>query len=184
MPVLTRQINQDLICLERWCNENGMVINTSKTKPMLIAGKRIPNNTSTFSISIDAKLNDAVIEQVRSYKLLGVSLDQDLMFTTQIDELCKKLSKRVGLLRHICPYLKQKQREIYYSAIIKPGLLYGSTVWCSCKQDDLQRVLKLQKRAARVILDADRRACSVDLFNTLGWLPFYIEVHINRCTLV
>ncbi|CAB3981943.1 Hypothetical predicted protein [Paramuricea clavata] len=31
LPVLTRMINQDLICLERWCNENGMVINTSKT---------------------------------------------------------------------------------------------------------------------------------------------------------
>ena len=45
-------------------------------------------------------------------------------------------------------------------------------------------MLKFQKRAARVILDADRRACSVDLFNTLGWLPFYIEAHINRCTLV
>ena len=101
------------------------------------------------------------------------------MFTTQIDELCKKLSKCVGLLHHISPYLKQKQCEIYYCTIIKPVLLYGSTVWCSCKQDDLQRVLKLQKRAARVILNADRRACSVDLFNTLGWLPFYIEAHIS-----
>jgi low affinity Fe/Cu permease len=105
-------INQDLICLERWCNENGMVINTSKTKSMAIAGKRIRNNTNTSFISIDAKLNDVVIDQVLSYKLLGVSLDQDLSFTTQIDELCKKLSKRIGLLRHICPYLKQKQREI------------------------------------------------------------------------
>ena len=28
------------------------------------------------------------------------------------------------------------------------------------------------QRAARVILNGDRRACSVDLFNTLGWLPF------------
>ena len=85
---------------------------------MLIAGKRIRNNTNTFFTSIDAKLNDTVIEQVLSYKLLGVSLDQDLSFTTQIDELCKKLS----------PYLKQKQCEIYYSAIIKPVVLYGAPV--------------------------------------------------------
>ena len=112
MPVLTRMINQDLICLDIWCNENGVIINTSKTKTTLIAGKRIRNNTSTFFTSIDAKLNDAVIEQLLSYKLLGVGLEQDLSFTTQIDELCKNLSKRVGLLRHISPYLKQKQREI------------------------------------------------------------------------
>ena len=57
MPVLTRMMNQDLICLERWCNENSMIINTSKTKTMLIAGKRIRNNTNTFFTSIDAKLN-------------------------------------------------------------------------------------------------------------------------------
>ena len=74
MPVLTRMINQDLICLERWFNENGMIINTSKTKTMLIAGKRIRNNTSTSFTSIDAKLNDVVIEQVLSYKLLCVRL--------------------------------------------------------------------------------------------------------------
>ena len=78
LPVLTRMINRDLICLERWCNENGMVINMSKTKSMLITGKRIRNNASTISTSIDAKLNDAEIEQVLSFKLLGVSLDQDL----------------------------------------------------------------------------------------------------------
>lgn len=43
---------------------------------------------------------------------------------------------------------------MYYSAIIKPVLLAGSTKWYSYKQRDLQRELKLQKRAASVILDA------------------------------
>ena len=33
--------------------------------------------------------------------------------------------------------------------------------------------LKLQKRAARIILDADSQASSVKLFNKLKWIPFY-----------
>ena len=49
--------------------------------------------------------------------LLGITLDQDLSFNRQIEELCKKLGKRIGLLRHISPYLKRNQRDIYCSTI-------------------------------------------------------------------
>ena len=45
-------------------------------------------------------------------------------------------------------------------------------IWTSCDQEDLGRVLKLQKRAARVISDADNQASSVKLFNRLQWLPY------------
>ena len=35
------------------------------------------------------------------HKLLGLIIDKDLSFEAHTDELCKKLSKRLGLLRHI-----------------------------------------------------------------------------------
>ena len=37
---------------------------------------------------------------------------------------------------------------------------------------------------ARTILDADKMANSVDLFNLLQWIPFNGEASIQRCTLV
>ena len=46
------------------------------------------------------------------------------------------------------------------------------------------RVFKLQKRAARVILEADTRSNSVKLFKKLAWLPFYDEVKLNKSILV
>ena len=94
------------------------------------------------------------------------------------------MAKRIGLLRHISPYLKRNQRDIYYSTIIKPVMLYGSTIWTSCSKENLLKVLRLQKRAARIILDAERTAPSVDLFNTLKWVPFYAESYVNRCALI
>ena len=63
-------------------------------------------------------------------------------------------------------------------------MLYGSTIWSNCSADNLTRILKLQKRAARVILGADTRSNSVNLFNKLGWLPFYDEAKVNKCSLV
>ena len=46
------------------------------------------------------------------------------------------------------------------------------------------RVLKLQKRAARVIVGAETRSNSVELFKKLAWFPFYDEVKVNKFTLV
>ena len=75
---------------------------------MLVTGKRLRNLVA--STSIDVSLNGSNIEHVADFKLLGITLDQDLSFNRQIEELCKKLAKRIGLLRHISPYLKRNQR--------------------------------------------------------------------------
>ena len=49
---------------------------------------------------------------------------------------------------------------------------------------NLNKVFRLQKHAASVILNADTRANSVDLFRELNWLPFFHEAKINQCALV
>ena len=85
---------------------------------------------------------------------------------------------------HISPFLKQRQRETYYNGVIKPTLLYGSMIWDSCNVKHLQSILKLQKRAACIILDAERFTPSVILFNNLIWLPFTEQSLIKRCAQV
>ena len=63
-------------------------------------------------------------------------------------------------------------------AIIKPIMPYGSMIWTSCSQENLLKVLRLQKRVARIILDAKRTTPSVALFNSLKWIPFYAESYV------
>ena len=54
----------------------------------------------------------------------------------------------------------------------------------SCSKENLLKVLRIQKRAAKIILDAEKTAPSVGLFNTLKWVPFYAESYVNRCVLI
>ena len=51
--------------------------------------------------------------------------------------------------------------------MIKQIMMYGSSVWVSRSVDKLNKVFRLQKRAARIILNAYTRANSVDLFREL-----------------
>ena len=63
-------------------------------------------------------------------------------------------------------------------------MICGSSVWVSTSVYNLKKVFRLQKRAVRVILNADTRANSVGLFRELNWLPFFHEAKINQCALV
>ena len=86
-----------------------------------------------------------VIEQVSSHKIVGVVIDSQMNYESHIDELCKKLCKRIGFLKHICPFLKQRQRETPYNGVIKPILLYGSMIWDSCNTEPLLSTLNFKK---------------------------------------
>ncbi|RMX48806.1 hypothetical protein pdam_00001533 [Pocillopora damicornis] len=61
---------------------------------------------------------------------------------------------------------------------------YANVVWANCDKESVHRVLRLQKRAARVICYADRMTPSVALFNKLGWIPFYEQHKIDKCTMI
>ena len=141
----------------------------------------IKGNHDNSTPCLNLKINNSEVLEVSKLKLLGLTHDQNMTFEPHIDQLCKKLSKRLGLLKHISPYDKE---ETYYNGIIKPTMMYASMVWDNCSSDCVQRILKLQKRAARIILDADRTTPSITLFNTLNWLPFTRQSQIKRNTLV
>ena len=70
------------------------------------------------------------------------------------------------MLTKIRRFLRIEQRKLYYNTMIKQLMLYGSTVWSNCSSDDMMRFFKLQKRTARVILEADARSSSVKFFRT------------------
>ena len=112
------------------------------------------------------------MEVVENWRNPFEESEELVSFDVHVEELCKKLSQRVAVLRKIRRFIPIEQRVLYSNAMIKQVMLYGSTVWSNCLVDNLKTILKLQKPAARVILGADTRSNSVNLFNKSEWLPF------------
>ena len=122
-----------------------MYIDTQKTKALLVTGKRLRRRMDQDTAMLEVAMDTAEIEQVASHKLLGLIIDEDLTYEVHIDNLCNKLTKQLGLLRYISPYFKKNQRIIYFNAVIKPLMMFASSVWTSCNKMILERVLRLQK---------------------------------------
>ena len=125
-------------------------------------------------------IDNIKLEEAAGEKLLGVVIDSNLSWNLHIDYLIKKLNSRICLLKRAKVYLTFACRKMLYNALIKPILEYCCTVWGNCTVGNLQRVLRLQKRCARLILDADTHQNSVKLFNKLDWLPIDDIIRIRK----
>ena len=128
-----------------------------------------------------SKINDELVVtvednrliNVKSATLLGLTIDSSLSFDCHVENLCNKLASWIGVLSKIRAFLPLKQQLLFYNAIIRPVMSYADIyddMWSSCDKDLLYRLLELQKRAARIILYADR-------------LPFYEQCKINKCAI-
>ena len=159
-----------------------MVQNASKTKSRLVTGKRLQKKAPDTNLKLTC--NGSEIEQITSHKLLGLKLDNHLSFTEHIDDICKKVSKRIALLKKIKRSLPLAERKIDFNALIKPIMLYGSCAWCTAPEENVNRLSKLQKTAALVILDADIGERSELLFRRLDWMPIKEELNLKRTYLI
>ena len=103
--------------------------------------------------------------------LLGIRIDSNLSWNLHIDYITSKLNCRINLLRRSKQFLYLHCRKLLYNSLVKPILEYCCTVWGNCSKEQLNRLLRLQKRCARIILDANFQDNSVMLFTQLNWLP-------------
>ena len=183
---LKNTLSRKVANVDEWATNNKLPLNCSKMKTILINGPRlrneVSNEVSNEDRKIEIELKGSTLEQVENVKLLGLELDEQLSFDVHIDSLCKKISKRIGILNRIKAYLPRAERILYYNSLIKPLVLYCSVIWTSCcSHDNINKIFKLQKCCARIILDAQQRHSTLDLFNILGWVPYNIESDIKRC---
>ena len=161
---LEQNLNSSVSEIAEWADSNKLPINESKTKAILITGKRLP---SKINYEMALTIYGTKLEVVPSVKLLDLEIDLELSFNSHVEKLCTKLSQRIGILKKIRSCLPMRQRLSFYNFMIRSVLHYVSSIWTSCDKENLGRVLKLQKHAARVNSDANNQASSVKLFNRL-----------------
>ena len=161
-----------------WALANRLPLSEKKTKVLTVKGKRL-----SIQINNNLKItcNSSLLTNVMNVKLLGLETDEKLTFSEHIMTVCKKVTQCIGLLKKITNHLPLKQRLLYYNALIKPVINYTSVLRTNCDKESLERVLKLQKRPARVILNAPPSNTINSLFNRLKWLPFYYDALISKC---
>ena len=134
--------------IDDWTEKQKMMINTKKTKTMII------NFTDNFQFTTRLKLKDENVEVIDSTKLLGTVISNDLKWDLNTAAIVKKANARMELLRRAASFSPSVEdlKDIYI-LFIRSILEQSATVWHSNiteeNSSDLERV---QKSAVKIIL--------------------------------
>ena len=126
----------------KWINE----LNLKKFKEMIIDFRR--NKTIIPPIVIDGQQ----LERVTAYKLLGLWVEDDLKWKSNVKYLVKKAAKRLFCLNILKSYNTPVQDlKLFFTPVVRSILGYCAQVWLGNLPKDRSRDLeRIQKRAVRI----------------------------------
>ena len=110
---------------ELWSKQNKMHLNYNKTTCMLIGTRYRTPNSQQLNIYID----NNKINSVNKQKLLGIYIDENLLWSDHIDYLCSNISSKISLLKQLSSYIPFEAQKMFYQGYILPLIDYGSITW-------------------------------------------------------
>jgi hypothetical protein len=180
-----------------WFCANKMALNINKTKYIIFhnKGKKIdlngldilldenrdPNNIDPSKVhKIERIHNLHTNPACTSFKLLGVHLDENLTLQNHISILCNKLSRALFILRQTKNFLPKSALRMLYFSLFHCHITYCPIILSITTQSNITRILKLQKKAIRIITNSNYNAHTNTLFFEQGILPFDKIITFNK----
>ena len=90
-----------------------------------------------------------MLDSVSSAKYLGVTITDDLSWSTHIDNITKSANQTLGFLKRNIQVHNKDLKSVAYKTLVRPQLEYPLTVWSPHTATDIQKVEAVQRRAAR-----------------------------------
>ena len=163
---IQNKLRREIQNVSSWLSANYLTLNEEKTEYMLIGSTKRLKQIKNDPI---IKIKDHVIRRVYNKKVLGLEIDDKLKWTKHVEKQSKKISCSIAMLRKIKPYVPQTTLQTMYKSFVLPYFNYCSTVWFDGNKTHAEKMLKLQKSAARIITDSGFDKRPSEIFQMLKW---------------
>ena len=157
-----------------------MSLNSSKTKSMVVGTRQKLQNHKD---PLDLKVAGEPLSQVKSHKLLGITIDDHLSWQPHIDKLCKIVSRNLFLLSRLKHIVSLEAKRAFFFAHILSHMNYISNVFDECANDHMLRLVSLHKRAVRQVISKSN-ASYEERCVAMRTLPLKKQLLYNKCLLV
>ena len=138
-------LHKDVIC-------GDMVMAESNTTPKFLMVTHF--QTNNINENYEIYLDGCKLARVEEAKFLGITIDENLTWKKQIDDVCKRCARNswnIGILNKGTRFLPEQALHKLYCTLILPYLNYGLLLWGNGNKTCLDTVYKLQKGAFRSI---------------------------------
>ena len=98
-----------------------VLVMASKGQVLRVTRLKIPIETKYF-------LLDTMLDSVSSAKYLGVTVSDDLSWSTRIDNITRSANQTLGFLTRNIRVHNKDLKSVAYKTLVRPQLEYASTV--------------------------------------------------------
>lgn len=174
-PIALEQMMQkDVRLLHKWLNQNVLTLNTGKTCYMTFGrASSLPD----FDIRIDGDS----IKRVRSYKYLGLFLDENLTFDLHIDHVKKMIRPFVPLMWRRGKYIPVEKRKLLYNAYVQTHIINMLPIYSQGYKTKLNELQILQNRCVKAAFRLPRTTPTTYLYGST-LLPIHQLAIVERIT--
>ena len=117
----------------------------------------------------DLLLNDTKLTEVNNHKHLGLTISNNMSWSSHINEILAKAEKRLSLMRRSKHNLPRSCLDKLYKSMILPLLDYCDVNYDSCTMYESEQLDKLQRKASLLCTGAFRITSNEELLKELGW---------------
>jgi len=132
-----------------WCKNNFLLLNVKKTKELII------DFGMKHTEYPDIVINGEPVERTKSYKYLGVIIDNKLNWSLNADLVCSKAKKRLYFLRKLKEFeVDTSILRMFYDTVIHTVLTFALICWYGDIPDYAATAMnKVVRTANRIIKD-------------------------------
>ena len=144
---MVTRVNGILECIAAWGKLWQVKFAAEKTQCMVIS--RLPIDTQRIRGRLS--FNGGILDITDRLNVLGVEFDNKLCFSRHVENLARKASAKITVLRRMKYLLDKRGLCTLYKAQVRSQLEYGFLAWSSCPPSHLALLDKVQRRAERLM---------------------------------
>ena len=127
-------------------------------------------STRKITRNYDYILKGHTLERTDCSKYLGVDIASDLNWKNHINRITKKGNNMLGFLRRNLKTNNKQTKTNAYFTLVRPHLEYCSSVWNPHAVEQTNSIEKVQRRAARYVMNNYQQRSSVTaMIEELEW---------------
>ena len=174
----THELNRITECvsdIKSWMLVNFLKLNDDKTEVLLIGLKYNLNSTPTVTVTI----GDTGINSASSVRNLGAIFDAEMSMDNFVSSKYQTCMYHLRCISRIRKYLTTDATKSLIHAYVTSRLDYSNSLLLGITQQQMQKLVRVQNYAAKIVCKAKYRDHATPLLKSLHWLPVHHRINFK-----
>ncbi|KAK3552410.1 hypothetical protein QTP86_011646 [Hemibagrus guttatus] len=171
------RISACLADISSWMTAHQLKLNPSKTELLIIPGDPSPAQDLAISLS------NSMISPTASARNLGVTMDNQLSFSSHVTNVTRSCRFLLYNIRRIRPFLSTQATQVLVQSLVISRLDYCNSLLAGLPLNAIRPLQMIQNAAARLVFNLPKFSHTTPLLRSLHWLPVAARIRFKTLML-